>query len=211
MVTSHEPRQALTGLASQPTIVGIGPFDDADHAHLLVNAFAAVRRRYPVQLVLLGTGVHRVAVLRHVLAQGLGNSVHLIRHSKVRWSDVIAAADIVVPSPTTEPTTLLDVLALGRPVVAPATPATVRMIVPSSVGLVYRPDAASGMADALLRLLTKPELRHGMGCRATEVTRRYALQRILHQPQSGVHATPSIENPYSGTGSEARIRVGSRS
>jgi hypothetical protein len=191
MITSREPMHAPTGRPSEPTIVGIGPFDDPEHTHLLATAFAAVRRRHPVQLVLLGTDVHRAT-------------------AKAPWSDVVAAADIVVPSPTTEPKTLLDVLALGRPVVAPANPATVRMIVPSSVGLVYRPDHASGLADALLRLLTMPALRHGMGCRATEVTRRYALQRILHQPQSGVHATPSIENPYSGTGSEARSRVGSR-
>jgi glycosyltransferase involved in cell wall biosynthesis len=172
------------GLAGLPTIVAIGPFNELAHAERLAAAFTTVRLRCMAQLVLLGTGVERATVMRRAFAQGLGTSVHLVRHtSSVRWSDVIAAADIVVPSPTTNPMTVLDVLALGRPLVAPADPATVRMIVPSSVGLVYRPDAASGMADALLRLLTTPALCHGMGCRATKVARRYELHRILHQSE----------------------------
>ena len=178
--------RSSVGLAGLPTIVAIGPFNDPAHAERLADAFTTVRRRCMAQLVLLGTGVERATVMRRAFAQGLGTSVHLVRHtSSVRWSDVVAAAEVVASSPTTDPTTVLDVLAVGRPLVAPANPATVRMIVPRSVGLVYRPDAPSGMADALLRLLTTPALRHGMGCRATEVARRYELQRILHQSDEG--------------------------
>jgi hypothetical protein len=176
--------RSSVGVAGLPTIVAIGPINKPACAERLAAAFTAVRCRFTTQLALLGTGAQRATVMRRAFAQGLGTSVHLVRHtSSVRWSDVVAAADIVVPSPTTNPMTVLDVLALGRPLFAPANPTTVRMIVASSVGRVYRPDAASGMADALPRLLTTPTLRHGMGCRATEVARRYELHRILRQSE----------------------------
>jgi glycosyltransferase involved in cell wall biosynthesis len=92
---------------------------------------------------------------------------------------------VVVPSTASGPTSLLQVLAAGRPVVAPINPATMQLVVPSSTGLVYRSGDVSGMAAALLRLLTSPTLRQGMACRASEVARRHPLQISLQQSEEG--------------------------
>jgi glycosyltransferase involved in cell wall biosynthesis len=180
-ITAQQPMvvRSLVGLPSLPTIVAIGPFDDRAHAEQLAAAFTTVRLRCNAQLVLVGTGVQRATIMRRTFALGVGTSVHAVRNSSGQhWSDLIAAADLVVPSTTTAPTTVLDVLAAGRPVVAPANPATVRLVVPSSAGLVYRPGTGSGMAAALLRLLTTPALRNGMASRAREVARRHHLEHI---------------------------------
>lgn len=184
----HDPivARAAAGLAGLPTIVALGPFDDRAHAEQLAAAFTLVHRRCRVQLVLLGTGLHRVTVMRRALAQGVRTNVHIDKDlTGERWAGLIAAADVVVPSVTAGPITLLDVLAAGRPVVASADPAAVRLIVPSSVGLVYRQGDVTGMARALLRLLVSPALRTGMGCRAGEVAQRHrrlrtALQQAGH-------------------------------
>jgi glycosyltransferase involved in cell wall biosynthesis len=170
----------LLGLADLPTIVALGPFDDLDHAETLATAFTAVRRRCNAQFVLLGTGVHRAAIVRRTFAQGARKSVHIVPED--RWPDLIWAADLVVPSTASGLRRLLEVLAAGRPVVAPVNPTTVRLVVPSSAGLVYRPGDVSGMAGALLRLLNTPSLRHGMACRAREVARRHHTPR-LHEPE----------------------------
>jgi glycosyltransferase involved in cell wall biosynthesis len=168
------PLVTLTGL---PTIVAIGPFDDRAHAQQLATAFIAVRRHCRVQLVLLGTGEQRTAVLRRTSAQGVGSSVHAVSDScDYRWSDVVAAADLVVLGGSSGTVTLLDVLGAGRPVVAPADPETVQLVVPAIVGLVYRPGDVSGMAQALLRLATTPALRRGMGGRARQAARRHHLE-----------------------------------
>ena len=183
-MSPHDPivARSAVGLAGLPTIVAIGPFDDPAHAEQLAAAFAMVRRRCQVQLVLLGTGIQRATVLRRTLAQGVRTSVHVERDlTGDRWADLIAAADVVVPCVTAGPITLLDVLTAGRPVVAPADPASVQLIIPASVGLVYRPGDVSGMARTLLRLLISPELRTGMSCRAREVARRYHSQRTMQQ------------------------------
>jgi glycosyltransferase involved in cell wall biosynthesis len=171
--------RSLVGLTGLPTILATGPFDDQADAEQLATAFATVRSRCRAQLVLLGAGKHRATVLRRSFAQGVGTSVHVIRDlPEDRWPYLIAAADVVVPNIAPGYTPLLDVLGAGRPVVAPADPTTVRLVVPASAGLIYRPGDVSGMAGALLRLLTTPALRHGMGCRARTVARKYHLQRM---------------------------------
>jgi glycosyltransferase involved in cell wall biosynthesis len=77
----------------------------------------------------------------------------------------------VVPSTTTGSETLLDVLAVGRPVVAPAIPRFAALVVPSSAGLVYRMNDVSAMSAKLLRLLTTPRLRDEMSSRASTLGR----------------------------------------
>jgi glycosyltransferase involved in cell wall biosynthesis len=174
--------RSLVGLAGRPTIVAMGPFDDHAHAEQLAAAFTTVASRCSAQLVLLGTGPHRATVMRRTFAHGVGSSVHAVRDLPAdRWPLLIAAADVVVQSPAAASIALLDVLSIGRPVVAPAEPAIVRVVVPASAGLVYRTGDVAGMAEALLRLLTTPALRQGMGCRARQVARRHHLQRMALQ------------------------------
>lgn len=168
--------RSLLGLADLPTVVALGPFDDLAHAEQLAAAFTAVRRRCNAQFVLFGTGAHRAAIVRRTFSQGVRSSVRVV--SEESWPDLISAADLVVPSTASGLRRLLDVLAAGRPVVAPVNPTTVRLVVPSSAGLVYRPGDVAGMAGALVRLLTTPSLRHGMASRAVEVARRHHVQRI---------------------------------
>ena len=172
----------LISLTGMPTIVAIGPFDDRAHAKQLAAAFIAVRRQCKVQLVLLGAGEQRTAVMRRTCAHGVGSSVHVVNGSSdYRWSDVIAAADLVVLGSSSGTAMLLDVLAAGRPVVAPADPETVPLVVPAIVGLVYRPGDVSGMTEALLRLVTAPVLRRGMGGRARQAARRHHLEKRCAQ------------------------------
>jgi glycosyltransferase involved in cell wall biosynthesis len=175
------------GLADLPTIVAIGPFDDRAHAQQLAAAFVAARQHCTAQLVLLGTGVQRTILMQSTSARGFGSNVHAVAESSgYRWSNVVAAADLVVLSSSAATSTLLDVLAAGRPVVAPADPATVQLVVPGIAGLVYAPGDVSGMEGALRRLLTTPVLRRGMGGRARQVARRHHLEiRIRHQSVEG--------------------------
>jgi len=209
----------LTGLTGLPTIVAVGPFDDHAHAQQLAAAFITVRRRCKAQLVLLGAGEQRNAVMRRTSAQGVGSSVHLVNDScDYRWSDVVAAADLVVLGSSSGTDMLLDVLAAGRPVVAPADPATVQLVVPAIVGLVYQPGDVSGMAQALLRLLTTPVLRRGMGGRARQVARRHHLENVAQnnsmkgnqyeqapRPTSDVDRRDSRPQPADGAGSRRRL------
>ena len=179
--------RALVGQAGVPTIVAIGPFDDHIDARHLAAAFITVRQHCDAQLVLLGSGVQRTTVTRRTLAHGVARKVHVVRDScDGRWSDVVAAADVVVLSSSSGTTALLDVLAAGRAVVAPADPATVQLVVPVMAGLVYPPGNVAGMTAALLRLIREPLLRQGMAGRATNAARRHHLETIArHWSEEG--------------------------
>lgn len=182
--TQLDPMDArsLVGLSDLTTIVAIGPFDDYAHVEQLAAAFITVRRHCEVQLVLLGTGQHRTTLMRRTSAQGLRSSVHAIGDSyDYQWPDLFDAADVVVLSSSSGTAVLLDVLAAGRPVVAPADPAIVQLVVPAIVGLVYRQGDVSAMTEALRRLVSTPVLRRGMGGRARRVARRHHLEKQCAQ------------------------------
>jgi glycosyltransferase involved in cell wall biosynthesis len=180
-VTPLDPMDArsLVGLDDLPTIVAIGPFDDRTHADQLAASFIGVRAHCKAQLVLVGTGVQCTTVEKSAAAAGFGTDVHGVRNAPGdQWSKLVAAADLVVLSSPTS-TTLLDVLAAGRPVIAPDDPATVQLVVTGIAGLVYRPGDVSGMEKALLRLLMTPVLRRGMGGRATQIARRQRVETSI--------------------------------
>jgi glycosyltransferase involved in cell wall biosynthesis len=171
---------SLVGLDDLPTIVAIGPFDNRTHADQLAAAFIGVREQCKAQLILLGTGVQSATVEKSAAAAGFGTNVRTVRNvSGDQWSNLVAAADLVVLSSSSSTTTLLDVLAAGRPVIAPDDPATVQLVVTGIAGLVYRPGDVCGMEKALLRLLTTPVLRRGMGGRARQVARRHRLETSM--------------------------------
>lgn len=141
-------------------------------------AFTILQRACRAQLLLPGTGAHRTAALRAV-PRGAGTRVHLLdASSEPLWSDIIGAADLVMLNATSGPRRLLDVLAAGRAVVAPMDPATVRLVMPTSAGLVYRPGDVSALASAFKRLMTTSRLREEMAGRAREVARRYQLEHV---------------------------------
>lgn len=165
--------RSVLGLADLPTIVALGPFDDLRHARHLRAAFIILQRVCPAQLILLGSGPQRTAVLRNI-----GAGAHTFDlYGEPLWSDLMAAADLVVSSAASGREALLAVMAEGKALVAPMEPETVRLILPASAGLVYRPGDVSAMTSAIFRLMTAPRLRHEIATRASAVARRQQLEQ----------------------------------
>jgi glycosyltransferase involved in cell wall biosynthesis len=169
----------LVGLADLPTIVAVGPFGNRADALRLAAAVISVRQHCSTQLVLLGEGAQHTAEIVRGAEQDLGSCVHVVPDSDGdRWSDVVAAGDVVALGGSCEPGTLLDVMAVGRPVVAPTNRATVELVLPAIAGLLYPPGDVPAMANAMLRLLSAPVLCRGMGGRAANLARRHRLESL---------------------------------
>jgi glycosyltransferase involved in cell wall biosynthesis len=195
----HVDARASGALARVPTIVAIGPFDDREHAQQLAAAFITVRAQCKAKLVLLGSGAQRVAAIRETSERAIGTSADVTSDScDDRWPEVVAGADVVVLGSSSGHSTLLEVMAAGRAVVAPADPTTVQLVVPAIAGLVYRQGDLPAMTAALLRLLTDPALRRGMGGRAINVARRHRLVVAAaddaHCPNQAQSRTPVRRN-----------------
>jgi glycosyltransferase involved in cell wall biosynthesis len=167
----------VIGLAELPTIVADGPFENLGHAQQLAAMFSAVQKPRRTQLVLLGTGTRSWVVVRHAAERGLQTRLVIEDCNGPRRPHLLAAADLVIPSPGSTPSAVVEVMAAGRAVVAVADPVTAQLVVPFSAGLLYRPGDVAAMTSAVMRLLTQTELRHQMGSRASQVAQRHPLNR----------------------------------
>jgi glycosyltransferase involved in cell wall biosynthesis len=174
--------RSLARQSDLATVVAVGPFDDLEHAQELAAMFTDVQPTCRTQLVLLGRGTYRSLVIRRAAERALQVRLVLIDDcAGPQLSDLLAAADLVIPSPDSAPSALVEVMAAGRAVVASAGPATAALVMPHSAGLLYRPGDVSAMTAAVLRLLAHPELRHQMGRRASQVVRDHRLQALSRQ------------------------------
>jgi glycosyltransferase involved in cell wall biosynthesis len=80
------------------------------------------------------------------------------------------------------PLTLLEAMALGKPIVASAIPGVREVLAPDDAGLLVPPDNPHALASALRRLLVDPDLCRRLGARAREVaTSRYDLAHVQEQ------------------------------
>jgi glycosyltransferase involved in cell wall biosynthesis len=171
--------RSLVGVPDLATVVAVGPFDDLEHAQQLAAMFTDVQPTCRTQLVLLGRGARRSLVVRRAAERALQVRLVLIDDcAGPQWSDLVAGADLVIPSPDSAPRALVEVMAAGRAVVASASPATAQLVLPHSAGLLYAPGEASAMTAAVARLLAHPELRREMGRRASQVAQRQHPQPL---------------------------------
>jgi glycosyltransferase involved in cell wall biosynthesis len=142
--------------------------------------FTEVQQECRTQLVLLGRGMCRSLVVRRAAERRLQTRLVLIEDcAGPQRSDLLAAADLVIPNPESTQSALVETMAAGRAVVASASPSTAQLVMPYSAGLLYRPGDVSAMTAAVMRLLAHPELRREMGSRASQVAQR--LQPISRQ------------------------------
>jgi glycosyltransferase involved in cell wall biosynthesis len=176
------PPRSTASVPDVGTIVAAGPFDDLEHAQHLAEMFTRVQQTCRTRLVLLGEGTRRSFVVRRAAERRLHTRLELVEDcAGPQRSDVLATADIVIPSPASTLSALEETMAAGRAVVASTSPATAQLVMPYSAGLLYAPGDISAMTAAVVRLLSHPELRRQMGSRARQVARDHRLQALSRQ------------------------------
>jgi glycosyltransferase involved in cell wall biosynthesis len=179
------------GIPPEAPVAGIvGHIQDWKGQHLVVEAVARARRRFPELRCLVVGGVHRRGVeyaarLRErIAAADLAGHVILTGPRQ----DVAACLDAmdvvlhasVVPEPFGR--VLIEAMALARPVIAPREGGPLVIVVDGETGLLVPPRDASAMAEALEALLADPTRRAAMG-RAGRA-RAQAVFDIRHHVQT---------------------------
>jgi glycosyltransferase involved in cell wall biosynthesis len=160
------------GIPPEAPVAGIvGHIQDWKGQHLVVEAVARARRRFPELRCLVVGGVHRRGVeyaarLRErIAAADLAGHVILTGPRQ----DVAACLDAmdvvlhasVVPEPFGR--VLIEAMALARPVIAPREGGPLVIVVDGETGLLVPPRDAAAMADALEALVADPTRRAAMG------------------------------------------------
>lgn len=172
-----------------PVILFVGSFFKWHDVETLLNAFGMLLRAgADGRLLLVGDGSMRIAMEQRAVEIGYGSAVRFI--GGVKHSDVasyLAAADIsVVPYPNMKhemwmsPLKLFEYMASGKAIIASAVGQVLDIIQDGRNGLLVPPGDASGMAEAMKKLIRDAELRARLGQQArADAVERYSWNQYI--------------------------------
>lgn len=149
-----------TPVPDVPRVASVGRLAPAKGQVLLLEAIAKLRADgVPVELVLVGDGELRPELERIIASTGIGDAVRLtgwIDNAAVA-DEIVAARAIVMPSFAEGlPVTIMEALALGRPVVTTAIAGTPELVQPGRSGWLVPAGDADAFVDALRDVLATP-------------------------------------------------------
>lgn len=128
----------------------------------LVCAFAGAPHKW--QLVIFGEGPERAAIEAEAVRLGIEHRVHLPGFV-AKPQDVIGLIDIFALSSDSEqfPISLVEAMAAGLPVAAPAVGDIADMVAPENAPFIAAPGDEEGLSHALVELAHEPGLRRTIG------------------------------------------------
>lgn len=150
----------------------------------LLQAFAEVLKRVPAAVLLIaGTGPLENHYRRLAALHSLGDSVRFLgfRHD---LPDLISAAEVVVLPSLAEAFGLAaaEALYLGTPVVASRVGGLPEIVDDDVDGLLVSPNQPPALAEALVRVLTQPDLRARLaGSGRQKVKERFSFQAMVRE------------------------------
>jgi glycosyltransferase involved in cell wall biosynthesis len=133
--------------------------------------------------VLVGEGPDRRKLEELVRDLNIAERVIFAGHRE-DMPDVYASLDILVLPSINEglPMTLIEAMAAARPVIATPVGAIPKLIIPEQTGLLVNPRDPVGLAAALGRLISNPDLRHRLGRDGQAwVMRRFSAEAMAQQ------------------------------
>jgi colanic acid/amylovoran biosynthesis glycosyltransferase len=121
-----------------------------DHAFLIRACRRLKKRGLAFVCLIAGEGPERPHLERLIRDFGLQNEVQLLGHVlRKRLDAYYAACDLVVLTSQSEgiPLVLMEAMAYGRPVLAPAITGIPELVIDGETGFLYRPGSLSDLVD----------------------------------------------------------------
>jgi len=163
-------------------VLGMGRLTVQKGFDLLIEAFSRLALRYPEwSLKILGEGVERSSLQAQIDRLGLAGRVQLAGAVPDPFP-VLRAADLFVLSSRFEGfgNALCEAMACGLPIISfdcPSGPAEI--VRDGTDGILVPAVDVPALSEAMSRLMSDPQERARLGARATEVTQRFGLKRVL--------------------------------
>ncbi|MDR7519629.1 MAG: glycosyltransferase [Armatimonadota bacterium] len=170
-------------------VVHVGNLRQAKgHRHLLAAARRVVAREDRARFLLVGTGPLAVPLVEDARRLGLDGRV-VFTGFRTDATALIGAADLFVLPSLHEglPISLLEAMALGRPVVAFRVGGVPEVAVDGETGVLVPPGDVDALAEGILELLADPDRRERMG--------RAARARV-HQGYGMAEMVATVEGVY---------------
>jgi glycosyltransferase involved in cell wall biosynthesis len=145
---------------NDPMLLGIGRLEKTKGFDVLIDAFEIVRESVSARLLIIGDGQDKKLLEDRIskskyhndmkISGFMSNPYYLLKNSKL----------FVLPSLWEGlPTTLIEAISLGIPVVASDCPGGVREILKNGdLGLIVEPGSVKALAEAIIKSLTNTEI-----------------------------------------------------
>ena len=174
--------EILRCVGGAPFVVAVGRLSHEKGFDLLMAAFARLELTSPDwRLVILGDGGDRAELVQ--LARRLGIYERVLMPGRVAHPQAIMRrASLYVLSSRYEgfPNTLLEAMACGLPCVSFDCPSGPREIIRDGVdGILVPPENVPALADAMIKLMTRPEFTEKLTVQARGVTDRFGMQKVM--------------------------------
>ncbi|MBZ5504313.1 MAG: glycosyltransferase [Acidobacteriia bacterium] len=167
-----------------PNLVAMGRLQHQKAYDVLLHAFAGVRKSVPgARLTILGEGPLEQQLKEQAVSLGLDNAVSFLGFQANPWP-YVKHADLFVLASRYEglPNAVLEVLALGTPVVATDCPGGIREIQKSAPQIaLVPPDNPGALTEAIVSILSRPKETCGKQTEAEECLRRFDTQQIVDE------------------------------
>jgi len=176
------------GCPPEALIVGsVGWLTDVKGHEYLIEAVAKLKPDFPsLHLVIIGSGDRHDALLQQSELAGLRDAVHLLGH-RDDIEACLAGMDLFVLPSLNEGMgrALIEAMAAGLPVIASRVGGIPAVISHERTGLLVPPGDAGALAEALRRLLDRPEWATQLGLAAScSVDSRYGSVSMVHAIES---------------------------
>ncbi len=172
-------------------ILAIGRLHPVKGFDVLIEAFARAIARVPGwRLDIHGEGDARAELEARIASAGLAGQIRLPGLTDRPYDEMRRSAIFVMSSRVEGfPNALVEAMACGLPVVSTEFGGAARDILTHDQdGLLVPSEDPAALADALVRLMSDPDLRTRLGAAAAGVIERYAPERVMAQWESTLHA-----------------------
>ena len=157
------------GCPAGSQIVGsVGWLTDIKGHQYLIEAVSKLKQDFPsLHLVIVGSGDRHDALLQQAELAGLGDAVHFLGH-RDDVESCLAGMDLFVLPSLNEGMgrALVEAMAAGLPVIASRVGGIPAVISHEQTGLLVPPGNAGALADAIRRLLDRPDWAKQLGLAA---------------------------------------------
>jgi glycosyltransferase involved in cell wall biosynthesis len=172
-----------------PYLVACGRLTELKGFADLVRAFASLRRRHPLRLVILGDGPERASLRRLAVELGVAADVELPGFVGIPYAWFGHARGFVLSSRSEGlANVLVEAMICGAPIVSSRCAGAAEVIEDGHTGLLYDPGDVKGLTAALERLLDDPSAAARRAHAGRQRAEAFSEERIL----------PTLERYYLG-------------
>lgn len=181
----QEIRREELGFKKDTVIfIFVGRLGGEKNLVFLLRAFGGIANTYEnVGLLLVGDGPERENLQDRVQHMGLESRVHF--SGMVPYADIpsyLKTADVFVTASVTEvhPLSVIEAMSVGLPVVGIESPGVGDTVINGETGYLAPQEDLAIFATKMGRLVSEPDLRRQMGCKAEQAAEQYAIERTVH-------------------------------